>query len=199
MSGLSFDFVHTAVSYWLGALSEPVLIVDRGEMAQAAAAGAIIWDVRPTQEFQRGHADGALSLGDVDWLLADNSGGNLIPAMVIEDTLGEAGIQPGRPVIIYAEQRAVDAFVALRALRSIGINDAQVCLGDAAAVQAVRASAFHATPARGSLDAAAAGPGRPATRGTTTAAADTGGRQPRRAAEPARPRMRQHPAIGQPA
>jgi 3-mercaptopyruvate sulfurtransferase SseA len=136
MSGLNFEIVHTAVSYWLGALSEPVLIISRDEMKQAAAQGAVIWDVRSAQEFQQGHAEGALSLGSVDWLLADNCGGNLIPATVIEDQLRQAGIHVGRPVIIYAEQRAVDAFVALRALRSIGITDGQVCLGDGAAREA---------------------------------------------------------------
>lgn len=130
MSGLNFEIVHTAVSYWLGALSEPVLMIGRDDMRRAVARGAIVWDVRSAEEFARGHGDGALSLGSVDWLLADNSGGNLIPASVIEDALRKAGIQRGREVIIYTEQRAVDAFVALRALRSIGIADAQVCLGD---------------------------------------------------------------------
>ncbi len=143
MSGLDFasmqTAVQTAMSYWLGALSEPVLIIGRDEMTRAAADGAIIWDVRPAEEVERNRADGplsgALTLGDVGWLLADNSGGNLIPAAVIEDTLGRSGIQRGRAVVIYSERHAVDAFVALRALRSIGIGDAQVCLGDAAAVE----------------------------------------------------------------
>ena len=131
MSGLNFEIVHAAVSYWLGALSEPVLMIDRDEMGRAVARGAIVWDVREPAEFKRDHADHAVSLGTVEWLLAENSGGNLIPANVIADALSEAGIKAGREVIIYAEQRAVDAFVALRALRSIGIDDAQVCLGDA--------------------------------------------------------------------
>jgi rhodanese-related sulfurtransferase len=132
MAGLGFDMVHTAVSYWLGALSEPVLMISREDMIRAAGRGALIWDVRSHDAFEREHASGALNLGGVDWLLADNCGGNLIPASVIEDTLVQAGIQKARPVVIYAEQPAVDAFVALRALRSIGICDAQVCLGDAA-------------------------------------------------------------------
>lgn len=130
MSGLSFDFLQTAVSYWMGALSEPVLMIDRADMAHAAERGAIVWDVRPPPEFDRGHHDRAVSLGSVEWLLADNSGGNLIPADVIADVLRQSGIQPGRKVVVYAEARAVDAFVALRALRSIGVTDAQVCLGD---------------------------------------------------------------------
>lgn len=130
MSGLNFEIVHTAVSYWLGALSEPVLMIGREEMERAVANGAVVWDVRSAAEYERGHVHSAVSLGSVDWLLADNSGGNLIPGSVIEDVLRATGIQQGREVIIYAEQRAVDAFVALRALRSIGIAGAQVCLGD---------------------------------------------------------------------
>lgn len=131
MVGLSFDFdfVHTAVSYWLGALSEPVLMIDDSEMQRAVSDGAIVWDVRGDRERGPGCPEGALSLGSVDWLLAENGGGNLIPASVIEDALGKAGIQKGRAVVIYAQQRVVDAFVALRALRSIGISDAQVCIG----------------------------------------------------------------------
>ena len=44
--------------------------------------------------------------------------------------LREAGIHRGREVVVYAERHAVDAFVALRALRSIGVADARICLGD---------------------------------------------------------------------
>ena len=178
MSGLNFDFVQTAMSYWLGALSEPVLIIGRDEMARAAADGAVVWDVRPADEVERNRLEGALALGDVDWLLADNCGGNLIPPAVIEETLAGAGIQAGRAVVIYAEKRAVDAFVALRALRSIGIGDAQVCLGDAAAVE----------PAPGRPADAAAAPTRPA------AAATAGAARPVRRA----PAPRTQP-LGQPA
>ena len=131
MSGLSFGIVNEAVSYWLGALSDPVPMIGPAEAMLAVANGAVIWDVRSGDDYRRGHADGALWLGSVDWLLAGDGGGNLIPAPVIEDALARAGIRQGVAVVIYAEQRAVDAFVALRALRSIGIADARVCLGDA--------------------------------------------------------------------
>ena len=153
---MNLQIVQTAMSYWLGALSEPVLIIGRDDMAKAAADGAVIWDVRPRAEFERGHLDGALSLGEVAWLLADDGGGNLIPPAVIEDALATTGILQGRAVVIYSEQRAVDAFVALRALRSIGIADAQVCLGDAAAVaQARPETAAEAKPARMTAETAA--------------------------------------------
>jgi rhodanese-related sulfurtransferase len=145
---IDFGIMETAMSYWLGALSEPVLIIDREAMAKAAAEGAIIWDVRSSSEFEREHVDGALTLGEVDWLLADNSGGNLIPAAVIEDLLGKAGIHRGRTVIIYAEGRAVEAFVALRALRSIGVTSAQVCLADVAGADTAAAPPHRASGGR---------------------------------------------------
>ena len=123
--------VQTALSYWVGALSEPVLMITPQEMARARGEGAVIWDVRTAAEYQQGLEEDDLWLGSVDWLLADNCGGNLVPAPVIAQTLESNGIKPGRMVIVYAQSRAVDAFVALRALRSIGIHDARVCLGSA--------------------------------------------------------------------
>jgi 3-mercaptopyruvate sulfurtransferase SseA len=155
---IDFGIMQTAMSYWLGALSEPVLIIDRQAMAKAAADGAIVWDVRPAAEFERGHVDGALSLGEVDWLLADNSGGNLVPAAVIEDVLGKAGIHHGRSVIIYAEGRAVEAFVALRALRSIGLGNAQVCLGDVNGAGAAAAASSRDLPGPSNASVAATTP-----------------------------------------
>jgi hypothetical protein len=131
LNPLDLDLVQTAMSYWTGALSEPVQIIDRHEMARALARGAIIWDVRPRDEFERRHEERAISLGSVDWLLAEASGGNLIPADVIAEVLYQAGIHRGLEVVVYAERHAVDAFVALRALRSIGMSDAHICIGDA--------------------------------------------------------------------
>ena len=151
MNGLSFEIVHQAMSYWQGALSAPVLMINCEEAALAVTGGAIVWDVRSSDEFRQAHAERAVSLGGVDWLLADDGGGNLIPADVIAEALAGTGIQPGREVVIYAEQRAVDAFVALRALRSIGVTNARVCLGDpghATALQSCSNSTHAGQPGR---------------------------------------------------
>ncbi len=131
MNGLSFEIVHQAMSYWHGALSEPVLMIDAEEAALAIAGGAILWDLHARKTKGSGQTEAGMPIAGVDWLLADACGGNLIPARIIADTLAQAGIEPGRAVVVYAERRAVDAFVALRALRSIGIADARVCLGAA--------------------------------------------------------------------
>lgn len=159
---IDFGIMQTAMSYWLGALSEPVLIIDRQAMAKAAADGAVVWDVRPPGDSKRAPVEGALSLGEVDWLLADNSGGNLIPAAVIEEQLGKAGIHRGRTVIIYAEGRAVEAFVALRALRSIGVANAQVCLADVDGAHAAAAAPHQSSGARETVALPSSSPTAPA-------------------------------------
>ncbi len=116
------------MTYWFGALSEPVLMVSPAQMQVAVANGTLVWDVR--EDAPRLPNVTTLHLGSMEWLLADNLGGNLIPATIIATRLSEVGIEPGQPVILYAEGSAIDALIALRALRSIGV-DAQVCLGDA--------------------------------------------------------------------
>lgn len=142
MSGMNWGLMRSTLTYWLGALSEPVLMVTKAQMRAAAENGAIIWDVRAEDVAEGSRPAGALALGSVAWLLADNLGGNLIPAPIIATRLRDAGIEPGRPVILYAESSAVDALIALRALRSIGVHDAQVCLGDAEPVAMPTAAAF---------------------------------------------------------
>lgn len=162
MNPLDFDLVQTAMTYWTGALSEPVPIIDRDDMALAVARGAVVWDVRAAGEPGPTVDDRVVSLGSVDWLLAESDGGNLIPADVIADVLHRAGIQRGSAVIVYAEQHAVDAFVALRALRSIGVADARICLGDGRpAAPAGRLDAITQAGGRGT-------PGRPAARATAS-------------------------------
>ena len=47
LNPLDLDIVHTAMSYWTGALSEPVPIIDRDAMTLAVSRGAIVWDLRP--------------------------------------------------------------------------------------------------------------------------------------------------------
>ena len=43
---MNLQIVQTAMSYWLGALSEPVLIIARDDMAKAADKGMEIIDIR---------------------------------------------------------------------------------------------------------------------------------------------------------
>lgn len=128
MSGMNWRRVRSTMTYWFGALSEPVLMVSPAQMQVAVGNGAIVWDVR--EEGPQLPAIPTLHLGSMEWLLADSLGGNLIPAPIIASRLSEVGIEPGQPVILYAEGSAIDALIALRALRSIGV-EAQVCLGDA--------------------------------------------------------------------
>lgn len=126
---MDFNAIRRTASLWLGPLTEPEFI-DEDEIEGAIADGALLWDVRDGDAHSAAHPPGARSLGNVEWLLDERSGANLVPANVIASALARIGIRAGREVIVYAGRDAVPAFIALRALRAIGIQHARICLGD---------------------------------------------------------------------
>ncbi len=137
---MDFNAIRRTASLWLGPLTEPEFI-DEDEIDGAIADGVLLWDVRDSTSHAAGHPTGARSLGSVDWLLDDRSGANLVPANVIAAALARIGIRAGRDVIVYTTADPVSAFIALRALRAIGIHHARICLGDAGHAPAATADA----------------------------------------------------------
>lgn len=127
---MDFNAIRRTASLWLGPLTEPEF-VDEDEIEGAVADGVLLWDIRDGAAHEAGHPTGARSLGNVDWLLDDGSGANLVPSNVIASALARIGIRAGRDVIVYTTGDPVSAFIALRALRAIGIHHARICLGDA--------------------------------------------------------------------
>ena len=133
---MDFNTVRRTASLWLGPFTEPEFI-DAGDVSGAIDDGALLWDVRDTPAFNAGHPVGARSLGTVEWLLDERSGANLVPANVIASALARIGIRPGREVIVYTTDDPVPAFIALRALRAIGIHHARICLGEESLTDAI--------------------------------------------------------------
>lgn len=120
--------VQTTAAYWLRAMHQP-LIVDATQLAGAAEHDTVVWDVRSTRHHQADNRQGAVSIGQIDWLLADPGGTTLVDSDVIARVLRRIGIGPGRAVIVYADRAASAGFLALRALRAIGVERARVYLG----------------------------------------------------------------------
>ncbi len=127
-----FDNAWTLVSVtagaWLDGRSRPIaspMTADKTALRRAAGEGALVWDVRPTPVGDRRRKPRGVSLGAVDWVVDDATTGALTDAGSIARVLARIGIRPGRPVIVYAD-RATDGFRALRALRSIGVDNASV-------------------------------------------------------------------------
>ncbi len=120
--------VRLTATLWFGA-PDRQLTMDREQVKVALGQGAVPWDVRPTRDYQYGHLPRAVSVGGVDWLLADPRSDELVPAEIIERVLKKVGIGRGCQVVVYGDRRCERGFIALRALNRIGVDTARVYLG----------------------------------------------------------------------
>jgi rhodanese-related sulfurtransferase len=71
-------------------------IVDAAAVKAALARGAIVWDVRATPLYRKGHIPGAVSIGDAGNVLRNPVTEDFIETAQIEKILGNAGIDPAR-------------------------------------------------------------------------------------------------------
>lgn len=123
-------------------LSEAAL----ADLERRIRAGAVVWDLRPIHEVQRAPIKGAVSLGQVDWVLDDRETGRLQPPSVIGKILARAGIFAGTQVILYAGRRVDAIALAKLALQSIGVDRIAVLRDDQ---DLMRAGATLGRPAAG--------------------------------------------------
>lgn len=108
----------------LGAAAAP--IVDAAYVKAALGRGAVVWDVRATPQYRKGHIPGAVSIGDAASVLRNAVTEDFIATAEIEKILGAAGIDPAREVIVYAERGAAGAYFGRFALRYFGGTDVSV-------------------------------------------------------------------------
>ena len=101
-------------------------IVDLDYVKQAAARGALFWDVRDEDVFAKGHIPGAVNVGDPTLTLRTTYTEDYLPTADIEKTLGAAGIDPAREIIVYGDRGLPSAYFAQLTLRYFGAANARV-------------------------------------------------------------------------
>ncbi len=101
-------------------------IVDTAFVKAAIARGALLWDARDESAFLRGHIPGAVNLGSATDELRDPNTEDYLPLPQLEKILGEAGLDPGREVIVYAQRASSVAYFAQLTLRHFGAQRAYV-------------------------------------------------------------------------
>lgn len=104
-------------------------IVDTDFVAQAFARGAIVWDVRSAPEYRRGHIPGAVNVGDIGKVLRDENTEDYLPLPRLEKILGDAGIDPGREVVVYGAKANPLAYFGLATIEYLGGKSARVYHG----------------------------------------------------------------------
>jgi thiosulfate/3-mercaptopyruvate sulfurtransferase len=101
-------------------------IVNAAEVKAAIARDAIIWDVRATPLYRKGHIPGAVSIGDAGVVLRNPVTEDFIETAQIARILGDAGLDPMKEIIVYAERGSSYAYFGRFALRYFGAGKVSV-------------------------------------------------------------------------
>jgi thiosulfate/3-mercaptopyruvate sulfurtransferase len=101
-------------------------IVDAAAVKAAQARGAIIWDMRATPLYRKGHIPGAVSIGDAGAVLRNAVTEDFIETAQIEKILGNAGIDPSKEIIVYADRGSPFAYFGRLTLRYFGADNVSV-------------------------------------------------------------------------
>ena len=105
------------------------LIVDTAFVAGAIQRGAILWDARVQEEFRKGHIPGAANIGDPLRILRSENSEDFIPTELIEEILGNVGLNPAKEVIVYAGKAVPSAYFGLYVLQYFGADNVRVYHG----------------------------------------------------------------------
>lgn len=113
---------------WLASLPASAAgpIVDAAELMVAQARGAIVWDVRATPLYRKGHVPGAINLGDAGAVLRNPVTEDFIDTAQIEKIFGQAGLDPAKEIVVYAERGSPYAYFGRFALRYFGADKVSV-------------------------------------------------------------------------
>lgn len=114
------------VATFLALPASAAAIVDAAAVKAAQARGAIVWDMRATPLYRKGHIPGAVSIGDAGAVLRNPVTEDFIDTAQIEKILGNAGIDPAREIIVYADRGSPFAYFGRLTLRYFGADNVSV-------------------------------------------------------------------------
>lgn len=101
-------------------------IVDATGVKAAIARGAIVWDVRSTPLYRKAHIPGAISIGDAGTVLRNPVTEDFIDVAQIEKIFGDAGLDPTKEIVVYADRGSAYAYFGRFALRYFGAGNVSV-------------------------------------------------------------------------
>ena len=95
-------------------------IADIAQVEAAIARGAIVWDVRSADDYNRGHLPGAINFGDAGKVLRDEQREDFLPTAAIAKAFGDAGLDPRQEVVVYGGRGNAYAYFGGYAVRYFG-------------------------------------------------------------------------------
>ncbi len=110
-------FLHNALAQ--SASNQPI-VIDTAEVTKAIARGALVWDVRSSDAFVKGHIPGAVNIGDAPSALREPNSEDFIATEQIEKILAGVGINPAREIVVYGNRGGWQAYFGLYTMQYFG-------------------------------------------------------------------------------
>jgi len=101
-------------------------IIQTGQVQEALARGAIIWDVRDEKSYLEGHIPGAINIGDAGNTLRDANKEDYISTEKIQTIFNQAGLDVNKDVVVYGSRGNPYAYFGLYTINYFGGKQAQI-------------------------------------------------------------------------
>lgn len=123
-------FTNALFALLIATPAQAAKIVDTDTVVQALSRGAILWDVREAEAYNKGHIPSAVNISTrvcsqsntpVSW--------DYVPVKRITSHLGAWGIDPAREIIAYADKGSACPYFILVSLELVGAKNVHVYHG----------------------------------------------------------------------
>ncbi|QWE25559.1 sulfurtransferase [Polynucleobacter sp. AP-Elch-400A-B2] len=101
-------------------------IIQTGQVQEAIARGAILWDVRDEKSYLEGHIPGAINIGDAGNILRDANKEDYIATAKIQAIFNAAGLDVNKDVVVYGSRGNPYAYFGLYTVQYFGGKQAQI-------------------------------------------------------------------------
>jgi len=101
-------------------------IIQTGQVQEAIARGAILWDVRDEKSYLEGHIPGAINIGDAGNILRDANKEDYIATAKIQAIFNAAGLDVNKDIVVYGSRGNPYAYFGLYTTHYFGGKQAQI-------------------------------------------------------------------------
>ena len=101
-------------------------IIQTGQVQEAIARGAIVWDVRDEKSYLQGHIPGAINIGDAGNILRDANKEDYIATAKIQAIFNAAGLDVNKDIVVYGSRGNPYAYFGLYTIQYFGGKQAQI-------------------------------------------------------------------------
>ena len=101
-------------------------IIQTGQVQEAIARGAILWDVRDEKSYLEGHIPGAINIGDAGNILRDANKEDYIANAKIQAIFNAAGLDVNKDIVVYGSRGNPYAYFGLYTVQYFGGKQAQI-------------------------------------------------------------------------